>query len=141
MRPFSALLLLAGTDSAYGEPSWNWRDKFSLQEKRELRQWITRTASPIEDQVGPYPFTINVHFYRREGRGEPVPWAKTRRPGEEGVNFYVDPSFSLNTWLSDWTAPHELSHLLIPYVGREHSWFAEGGSCGLRRERQYPALC
>lgn len=31
----------------------------------------------------------------------------------------------LTLWISR-TAPHELSHLLLPYVGRSHSRFAEG---------------
>ena len=28
--------------------------------------------------------------------------------------------------MNDWTAAHELSHLLLPYLGRDNSWYAEG---------------
>jgi hypothetical protein len=28
--------------------------------------------------------------------------------------------------MNDWTAAHELSNLLLPYLGRDNSWYAEG---------------
>ena len=28
--------------------------------------------------------------------------------------------------MNDWTAPHEMSHLAIPYIGEKEVWFAEG---------------
>jgi hypothetical protein len=55
-----------------------------------------------------------------------VPWANTRRSGAQGVNFHVDTDRTFAEFSDDWTAPHELSHLLFPYVGRSDAWFAEG---------------
>ena len=45
--------------------------------------------------------------------------------------FHPQPGRILRTcsqqaFLDDWTAPHEISHLSIPFLGREHSWFAKG---------------
>ncbi|UHQ54728.1 MULTISPECIES: M61 family metallopeptidase [Microbulbifer] len=119
------ILLIFG-QSANAEIIWSWEDQFSNGEKRKLRQWVARTVSGIEQHVTTYPFDIHVSFYRRDQQREPVPWANTRRHGIQGIDFHVDPAFSLEDFLDDWTAPHELSHLLIPYLGREHAWFAEG---------------
>lgn len=112
--------------SARAEIVWHWEHTFTAAEKHKLQQWITQTVSTIEREVTPYPFDLHLHFYHRAGRGEPVPWANTRRGAEQGVNFHVDPEFPLQAFLDDWTAPHELSHLLIPYLGRRHAWLAEG---------------
>jgi len=42
------------------------------------------------------------------------------------VRFYINPDFDYEVLLADWTAPHEISHLSIPPVGRKNAWFAEG---------------
>lgn len=124
VRTTALYLMLAS--SAQADIIWHWQDDFSGREKARLKVWITRTVAAVETLVGPYPFDVHIHFYNMPGRGEPVPWANTRRGRVQGVNFYVDPSSSLQSFLEDWTAPHELSHLLIPSVGDRYGWFAEG---------------
>lgn len=74
----------------------------------------TDTVSALEDLIAPLPFDIDIHFYRVIDRGEPVPWANTRRGRRQGINFHVGPAFRRRAFYADWTAPHELSHLLIP---------------------------
>ncbi len=118
------LLLLAATGSA--DVRIQWQDPFSAAEQQKLRSWIEETVAGVERLVGPYPFDIHIHMHRADGAREPVPWANTRRGSQQGVNFHVNPDFSLDAFLTDWTAPHELSHLVIPYLGSKHSWFAEG---------------
>src|SRR5690606_17791125 len=60
-------------------------------------------------------------------RYEPVPWAYvTRVSGNRGIVMNIDLSYSLEEFNSDWVGPHELSHLSIPFIGRENSWFSEG---------------
>jgi len=76
--------------------------------------------------VGPLPFTLHIYLHRYDGAREPVPWAQTQRSSAQGVHFYVNADFSARALRADWTAPHELSHLIIPYLGRQHAWFAEG---------------
>ncbi|MEW5250535.1 gluzincin family metallopeptidase [Microbulbifer sp. 2201CG32-9] len=126
VKAFLLLFAMAFTPLAKAELVWHWQDPFDAADKQKLTKWIDRTVTAVEQQVGPYPFDVHIYFYRRAGRGQPVPWANTRRGRVQGVNFYVDPSFSLQDFLRDWTAPHELSHLLIPYLGRRNAWFAEG---------------
>ncbi|WP_345424551.1 hypothetical protein [Halioxenophilus aromaticivorans] len=112
--------------NAQAELIWHWQDPFSPQEKTRLKHWVSKTAAAVEQTVAPYPFDVHVYFHRMAGKGEPVPWANTRRRPNQAIHFHVDPSYSLQQFLKDWTAPHELSHLLIPYVGQDYSWFAEG---------------
>ena len=111
---------------ARAEIVWHWEDRFSAAEQHSLQTWITRTLLAVEDLVAPLPFDVHVHFYRLADRGEPVPWANTRRGRTQGVNFHVDPAFPADAFYADWTAAHELSHLLIPSLSEASSWFAEG---------------
>jgi hypothetical protein len=105
---------------------WHWEDEFSSAEKAKVENWLNSVTAATESTLGVYPFTLHFYIHRRDGSSEPVPWASTRRYYVQGVDFHINPSYSLQSFLDDWTAPHEISHLSIPYLGREQSWFAEG---------------
>lgn len=105
---------------------WHWEDDFDGEEKEKLMDWIEQTYAAVKRKIGAYPFDVHVFFHRIDGYGEPVPWAHTKRGNHQSVHFHVDMSFSLQEFLSDWTAPHEISHLAIPFLGKNNSWFAEG---------------
>ena len=121
---------------AAGALEFVWEDRFSQREQKRLTAWIEETTKALESLVGPFPMPIRIHFYRREGAGEPVPWAHTWRSLPQSVHFYVDPAFSLRAFRHDWTAPHEISHLILPYLGQRHAWFAEGFASFM----QYPVM-
>ncbi|MEM9314901.1 MAG: hypothetical protein AAGA95_09755 [Pseudomonadota bacterium] len=126
--------LLAGP--ARSELRWHWDDPFSAQEQRFLESWLTRTAEALESWAGPFPFDVHVHLRRRDDASEPVPWANTWRAGEQSLFFYVDPTYAADEFYADWTAPHEFAHLLLPYLGRDNAWAAEGFASYL----QYPLM-
>lgn len=92
----------------------------------KIEKWIRKTTKAVENTLGKYPFDIHVYIHKRENASEPVPWSHTRRDEHQSVNFYISPDYSLKDFLDDWTAPHEISHLSIPYVGKDNAWFAEG---------------
>lgn len=119
------ILTLLLASPAQAKILWHWEDDFDADEQQQLTQWIETTVAGIETLVAPYPFDVHIFFHRRKAR-EPVPWAHTKRFGAQAVHFYVDTRYPPAAFLADWTAPHELSHLLIPFVGRSHSWFSEG---------------
>jgi len=128
-RAVLCLLLLAAMlpGSAWSaEIRYQWQDGFSEPEKTMLTTWIDETTAGLEALVGPLPFPVGVRFYRRDDAREPAPWAHTRRRPDQGVDFYVDPAFPLAAFRADWTAPHELSHLVLPFLGSRNAWFAEG---------------
>ncbi len=56
----------------------------------------------------------------------PVPFGRVVRDGGETVELFVDPSRPVADYLGDWTATHEFSHLLLPYLQSEHHWISEG---------------
>lgn len=105
---------------------WHWEDEFSIEEQDMVREWLSRVSLATEETLGVYPFDLHFFIHRRNGSSEPVPWASTRRHSIQGVDFHIDPSYSLQAFLDDWTAPHEISHLSIPFLGNDQAWFAEG---------------
>lgn len=127
LRTLTLLILLSTfTPSLSADIQWRWQDRFSHAEQQKLMTWVRLSVAGVEELVGPYPFDIHITFHRRRWGNGPVPWANTERSRTQGVHFHVNPAFTLDQFLQDWTAPHELSHLLIPYLGSRHAWFAEG---------------
>lgn len=105
---------------------WVWEDDFSQADKEKLSEWIENVYVAAVAVLGEFPFDINIHFYIQQDAGEPVPWAHTRRSGIQSVHFHVDTSYAMDQFLADWTAPHEISHVALPFLGKENGWFAEG---------------
>jgi hypothetical protein len=122
----SSLLSLSAMDEPRTSIVWHWEDEFSVTEREKVEEWLNKVTVATESTIGPYPFTLHFFIHRRNGASEPVPWANTRRHPLQGVDFHIDPAYSLQAFLDDWTAPHEISHLSIPYLGRSEAWFAEG---------------
>ena len=120
-----ALCTLATPQASAADLSFHWEDEFTVTEQRKLRAWLTETHDALQELVGALPMTTHLYMHRTQAR-EPVPWANTERSSRQGVHFHVDPGFTLAEFRADWTAPHELSHLVLPYLGRDSSWFAEG---------------
>lgn len=105
---------------------FEWRDDFGLEERQRLAQWVTATRNGVEQLVGPFPLNIRIEMLRQPRAREPVPWAETLRRPPQGIRFHVDPTFDDAAFLDDWTAAHELSHLILPYLGTSAAWFSEG---------------
>lgn len=127
---FGILILPFIKSHAREKPStkiiWEWADEFNADEKAKITEWLERTTTAVEETLGEFPFDLHFYIYRRDNSDEPVPWAHTERNIAQGVHFYVDPEYALQEFLNDWTAPHEISHLTIPYLGKKNAWFAEG---------------
>lgn len=106
---------------------WHWEDDFSPAEKEKIKKYISKVSEAAFIVLGKYPFDVHYYFHRSDSKNEPIPWAHTERSNKiQGVRFYINPDFSYEDLISDWTAPHEISHLSIPHLGKENSWFAEG---------------
>ena len=103
-----------------------WEDHFSAEEKDKIKTWLDRVEDGRAACFGEYAFQPVYILHSRRNAAEPVPWAHTTRSSEQGVHFYVDPAFTLDEFIADWTGPHEISHLALPFVGKEYMWFSEG---------------
>lgn len=119
-----AICALAGAP-AHADLLFEFESRFSDSEKEKLITWVTEVRDGVEALVGEYPIDIRVRF-TRSGSHKPVPSGRTYRGRQQGIRFHVNPGFSLDELRRDWTAAHEFSHLILPFVGREHAWFAEG---------------
>ena len=132
----AGLILFAARADA--ENRWHWDDRFSDAEQVALSEWISdaeqvalsewisHTTAAMDALFGPVPAIFDVHFHRRDEAREPVPWGQTNKGGGRHVHFFVDPAYPSAAFRADWTAPHELIHLLFPYLGEDSRWFAEG---------------
>jgi len=116
------------------ETWYYWEDSFSKEEKNKLKEWIQQISTVMHQTLGIYQFNLHYHFHQSTGN-EPVPYAHTsRKTDHQAVHFYVNPKFSLDNFLSDWTAQHEISHLSLPFVGKSNMWFSEGYATYMSRQ-------
>ena len=134
LSAFVAILIVVNNPSISNSASiippaeiiFHWEDHFNNKEKEKIKTWLNKTALATQQTVGNYPFDIHFYIHRADNADEPVPWGNTERSEIQGVTFHVNPNFSLEEFLHDWTAPHEISHLAIPFPGKSNRWFSEG---------------
>lgn len=134
------LLCLAVPASAAGRPgmlTWHWPDPFDAQEQALIKDWLTGVQRGVVQLVGPLPYESHFHLHRRRSDTSPVPWANTVKYPVPAVHFHVDLSHGAQALRADWTASHELSHLLFPYLGEDSRWFAEGIASYLQYQIMY----
>ncbi len=136
IRAIVGLTLLAYASLLPAKTQWHWDDRFSEQEKSGLTAWIEQSMGGLGALFGEVPQTWHVHFLRHPA-SEPVPWAETNKGRGPRVYFHVDTRHPWSAFRQDWTAPHELSHLLFPYLGEDSRWFAEGIASYLQYQVMY----
>lgn len=96
-------------------------------QQEKLITWATGSLRSVSDVFGYFPQpTLQVLIVPIGRRNEPVPWAHVIRGGGPAVEFFVDPYRTLSSFENDWTATHEFSHLLLPFVARSDRWLSEG---------------
>ena len=104
----------------------HWEDDFTKTEQEKLTSWVNTVGKAVSQTLGNYPFTTHIYFHKATQGNGPVPWAHTWRENEQAVHFHVNTSYSLQQFLADWTAAHEIAHLSIPFVGDQYRWLSEG---------------
>lgn len=96
-----------------------------------ILDWLQATATDVSLAYGRFPnplpqvLVVPVGDSREKSDGA-VPFGQVIRDGGETVLLYINQNEPLSAFLSDWTATHEFSHLLLPYVDRRHKWISEG---------------
>jgi hypothetical protein len=99
------------------------RDRAAL-----LQRWIAETAAAPVAVIGRFPLRrARVRVKQVDSDDDsPVPWGQTLRGDGVAVLLFVRHDATLQQLRDDWTAVHELSHLLHPYLGGQGRWLAEG---------------
>jgi hypothetical protein len=104
-----------------------------------ILNWIEATAMDVTLAYGkfpnPSPQVVVVpigdrpesgRWGSRRGSPRAVPFGQVIRDGGESVQLFVNQSMPMEDFLGDWTATHEFSHLMLPYISRKHKWISEG---------------
>ena len=98
---------------------------------RPLVGWLKDAAANVTLAYGRFPSPdphVIVIPVGAGGRGSdgPVPFGRVVRDGGESIEFYVDETRDIAEFYGDWTATHEFSHLMLPFVPRDDRWVSEG---------------
>lgn len=112
-----------------GVVNLEWRSDFSDDEKNFLKRWLAKVTHTASQLAGTFPreeSRVVIERARRRDSRWPVPWGQTLRRGTDGVLFQVNTDKTLQQYVDDWTAPHEFSHLFLPYPGQRDIWLSEG---------------
>jgi hypothetical protein len=93
----------------------------------DFATWIDEAAQSVASVYGRFPQSQPQVLVVAVGRQrDAVPWARMIRGGGAAVEFFVDPGRPFSEFREDWTATHELSHMLLPYVSSRDRWLSEG---------------
>lgn len=104
----------------------DFKDDFIEAKRDSVELWVRNIFTATETVLGEYPFDTYVNVFPASGR-QPVPFGlASRKNGINQVKLYVNENATFKELMEDWTAPHELSHLALPFVGRSNKWFSEG---------------
>lgn len=96
-----------------------------------LVDWVHDTASNVSLAYGrfpnPSPQVVVVPVGRNGWQSDsPVPFGRVLRDGGEAIELFVNERRPIEDFYDDWTATHEFSHLMLPYVRPGHRWISEG---------------
>jgi len=92
-----------------------------------MRRWIEDAARSVAAIYGRFPVPEpQVLVLPGAPAPEPTPWAYVLRGGQGSAHFSVNQRRPLREYVEDWTAPHELSHLLLPPTDPNDAWLSEG---------------
>ncbi|MDX1403958.1 MAG: hypothetical protein R3192_05450 [Woeseiaceae bacterium] len=97
----------------------------------EIARWVQATATDVTLAYGRFPnpeaqVVVIPVGSNRTNSWSAVPFGRVIRDGGETIELQVNQAQPLEALLGDWTATHEFSHLMLPYVEHKHRWISEG---------------
>jgi hypothetical protein len=99
----------------------------SSQQQQKFATWIQESATSVSEVIGRFPQADpQVLVIPSGNRGSAVLFGQVIRGGGMSVIFWVDESRPLREFLDGWTATHEFSHMLLPYITSRDRWLSEG---------------
>jgi hypothetical protein len=101
----------------------------SRLEQARITDWLRRAAVAVTTLYGRFPVPAVQIVVVPGARGkEAVPSAYVLRGGGLSAHFFINQNRPGEELQADWTAVHELSHLLLPYVLSSDAWLSEGAA-------------
>ena len=102
-------------------------DATPAADAEQMQAWIQDSARMVAELYGRFPQSQAQILVVPGARGnEPTPWAYVVRGGSPAAHFFINQRRPIKEFFEDWTAVHELSHLLLPYVNSDDIWLSEG---------------
>jgi hypothetical protein len=101
----------------------------------QVRDWVEAAARHVTLAYGSFPVpraqvvivpVVGLDAWGGRGTEDAVPFARVLRRGGIAAQFFVNQIAPLDSYLSDWTATHEFSHMLLPYISQSDAWLSEG---------------
>lgn len=96
----------------------------------QLFAWVVAAAGNVTHAYGrlpnPSPQIVVIPVRRGAADASPVPFGRVVRDGGETIEFFIDDGATIDAFYDDWTATHEFSHLMLPYLHSRHRWISEG---------------
>ena len=96
----------------------------------DIAAWVADTAATIDLAYGrfpnPEPTVIVIPVGDSARRKDAVTFGRVIRDGGESIELFINEASALEEFAGNWTATHEFSHLMLPYVERRHRWISEG---------------
>jgi hypothetical protein len=94
-------------------------------------EWILDTAANVSLAYGRFPnpgahvvvMPVDNGSWQSDS---PVPFGRVVRDGGESIELFVDERRPIEDFYDDWTATHEFSHLMLPFLQPSHRWISEG---------------
>jgi hypothetical protein len=100
-------------------------DSTLAKQQAVLRAWIDRSARIVADYYGLFPAPLVViELQGMDGSG--VGGGRTTNDSGLMIQMRVGSEATSATLAADWVLVHEMVHLALPEVGRNHNWLAEG---------------
>jgi predicted metalloprotease with PDZ domain len=92
-----------------------------------IHAWLADAAQMVADLYGRFPVAQAQVLVVPNARGnEATPWAYVLRGGSPAVHFFINQRRPMQEFYDDWTATHELAHLLLPFIDHNDAWLSEG---------------
>ena len=95
-----------------------------------LVEWVTEAAGQITLVYGtfpnPSPSVVVIPVGSRSWSDSPVPFGRVIRDGGETIELFINENRDIEDYYGHWTATHEFSHLMLPYITSRHRWVSEG---------------
>jgi len=97
----------------------------------QIVDWLRSASTNVSLAYGRFPnpspsVVVKPSNRLSWGGKSPVPFGRVTRDGEERIELFVNAERPIEDFYRDWTATHEFSHLMLPYVSSRHKWISEG---------------
>lgn len=98
---------------------------------KELIDWVVSAASNVNLAYGRFPnpepnIVILPVGSSGSDNDSAVYFGRVVRDGGETVELLINQSSPIDAFYDDWTATHEFSHLMMPYITENYRWMSEG---------------